>query len=128
MTLLAAPRMVRLPATVLPAARAMKLLIDALEWLIIGKNRATKGTFEISWLTMILVVNIAGMSVRFPSNSLRRYWKKPVSQTLLIKTNIAAKNTIVFQSTPFKISDLLSLKINRGNADRREIYDSFISI
>src|SRR5512137_169417 len=96
MTLLAAPRIVRLPAMVLPAAIAMSCAVVPPACRIIGWKRATKGTFEMNWLMMTLVVRITGTDeMLLPSINV---WKNPVCQTLSMRMNIAAKKTRVGQS------------------------------
>jgi len=94
-TLLAAPRIVKLPAIVLPAARAIRerracLLSDK------RQKRATNGTFETNWLRTTLVPSNRGKDVTAPKSIAD--WKKPLLYTLCINTNIAAKNARVGQS------------------------------
>ena len=95
-TLLAAPRIVRLPASVLPAASAMSCTVVPPACWITGWKRATKGTFEMNWLMMTLVPRMTGTEeiLLLVTN----VWKNPVCQTVSIKTNIAAKKTSVGQS------------------------------
>src|SRR5208337_1438797 len=93
---LAAPRIVRLPAIVLPAARAMNWAVSPPARRIMGRKRATNGTLEMNWLVTTLVQRIAGIEENAgpPMNA----WNNPVCQTLSMSTNMAAKKTRVGQS------------------------------
>jgi len=64
-TLLAAPKMKRFPAIVLPAAKAIISFAEAPARFSMGKYNATKGTFEISWLRRTLITCIITTEVIF---------------------------------------------------------------
>ena len=119
MTLLAAPMMVRLPAMVLPAASASSSLVEAPSCISIGRYRATSGTFDISWLRRILIARITLLDVRFKWLEFMIDWKKPESQTLSIRMNMAAKKISVYQSIFLIIRNLLGLSRIIGSAEVR---------
>jgi hypothetical protein len=84
-----------------------------------GKYNATSGTLEMSWLRKILIIKITPTEVRFSFKLLITDWKKPESQTLSIRTNMAAKKIRVYQSISRIIVNRLGLTIIMGKAEIR---------
>lgn len=90
-TLLAAPRIERLPAMVLPAASASNPPVSTEAWDRIGKYRATSGTLEMNWLRMTLTLKTMEIETILCCVSVRKPWKNPEFHTLSMSMNIAAK-------------------------------------
>lgn len=106
MILAAAPRRVRLPASVLPAASESHWIGVAAALLKMGSIRETKGTFDVIWLTKRLNPKIENTEELPPADRVglkteTRESSRPLLATVFITMNMEAKKIKVPQSTSF---------------------------